>query len=237
MGTTVIGTFEENVVSKVMDALVQAGVPGRDIEVLEGDEDEVVEEIVERGFSEEDAKSYVAALRDGKTLLATRTPEDRVEEAVRIMDRYEAAGASGEEDRGAGRQRARGRGEEERVARVEEELTVNKRQVARGGVRVTSSVHEQPVEETVRLREEQVEVDRRPVDRKLRPEEADAAFEEKTVEMTETEEEVEVEKEARVVEEVALEKQTSEREEKVQDKVRRTEVEVERIEPKSRKGR
>jgi uncharacterized protein (TIGR02271 family) len=225
MGTTVIGTFEENVVSKVMDALVQAGIEGRHIEVLEGEEDEVVGEIVERGFSEEDARGYALALRGGMTLLAARPPAERVEDAVRIMDRYEAAGA---EDEATGRQR---------VPRVEEELAVRKREVARGGVRVTSSVSERPVEETVRLREERVEVDRRPVDRRLRPEEAAAAFEEKTVEMTETEEEVEIGKEARVVEEVTLAKQAQEREETVRDKVRRTDVEVERIEPKSRKGR
>ena len=118
---------------------------------------------------------------------------------------------------------------------AEEKVSIAKRQVGRGGVQVTTSVSEQPVEQTVTLREEKVEAQRRSADRALSPEEAEAAFQEKTVELTATGEEVEVRKEARVTGEVTLSKQTEEREQKVQDKVRRTEVEVEEIEPKSRK--
>ena len=118
---------------------------------------------------------------------------------------------------------------------IEEELEVEKRKVARGGVRLTSTVHEQPVEETVRLREEHVEAERRPVDRRLSEDEAEAAFQDRTIEMNETTEELEVSKEARVVEEVALRKTVQEHEEQVKDTVRRTEVEVEKIEPSSRR--
>ena len=102
-------------------------------------------------------------------------------------------------------------------------------------MRVTTSVKERPVDETVTLRDEQVEVERQPANRKLKPEEAEAAFQEKTVEMLGTSEELEVSKEARVVGEVALGKRIDEREEKVRDKVRRTEVEVEEIKQSSRK--
>ena len=84
------------------------------------------------------------------------------------------------------------------------------------------------------LREEQVEVERRPADRKLKPEEAEAAFEEKTVEMLGTSEEASVRKEARVVGEVALGKRVEERKETVKDTVRRSEVEVEEIKPAAR---
>ena len=125
--------------------------------------------------------------------------------------------------------------DEASVAEVEENVAVGKRKVLSGGVRVTTSVNERPVEETVTLREEQVEVERQPADRKLKPEEAEAAFQEKTVEMLGTSEELEVSKEARVVGEVALGKRVAEREEKVRDKVRRTKVEVEEIKPSSRK--
>ena len=48
---------------------------------------------------------------------------------------------------------------------VEEQLSVGKREVERGGVRVRSYVVETPVEETVRLRDETVNVERRRVDR------------------------------------------------------------------------
>ena len=115
------------------------------------------------------------------------------------------------------------------MAEIEEQLSVGKSKVASGGVRVTTHVSEQPVEQTVTLREEQVEVEHRPADRKLKPEEAEAAFQEKTVEMLGTSEELEVSKEARVTGEVALGKRVEEREETVKDTVRRTEVEVEKI--------
>ena len=120
---------------------------------------------------------------------------------------------------------------------VEEGLEVGKRRVATGGVRVTSSVSERPVEETVTLREERVEAGRRRVDRELRPDEAEAAFEERTVEMTATGEEAEARKVARVVGEVTLGKRVGEREATVRDTVRRTEVEVEEIGPGSREKR
>ncbi len=125
----------------------------------------------------------------------------------------------------------------ETVPEVEEEVEVGKRRVASGGVRVTSTVTEKPVQKTVSLREEQVEVEHRNVDHELSPEEAEDAFEEKTLEMTETSEEAEVKKTARVVGEVSLRKEVNEREETVRDTVRRTDVEVERLEPGRRKGR
>ena len=126
-------------------------------------------------------------------------------------------------------------GREETAPIVEEELSIGKREVASGGVRVTSSVEERPVEKTVSLRQEEVKADRRSADRELSPEEAEAAFEGKTVEMMGTSEEAEVSKTARVVGEVSLNKQTNEREQTVRDTVRRTDVEVEEIESSSRK--
>ena len=101
---------------------------------------------------------------------------------------------------------------------------------------MTTSVSEQPVEQTVTLREEKVEAERRPADRELSPEEADAAFQGKTVEMLGTSEEVEVSKTARVVGEVAIGKAVGEREETIQDTVRRTEVEVEELGTEARKS-
>ena len=48
---------------------------------------------------------------------------------------------------------------------VEEDISIGKREVERGHVRIYSRVTERPVEESVRLREEKVTVERRPVDR------------------------------------------------------------------------
>ena len=151
-------------------------------------------------------------------------PEEKAEKVAAIMERYETStGESSAEEQG------------ETVQEIEEELSVGKRKVASGGVRVTTSVSERPVEETVTLREEEVEVARRPVDRKLKPEEAEAAFQDKTVEMLATSEELEVSKEARVVGEVSLGKRVAEHEETVKDTVRRSQVEVDKIKPSSRK--
>jgi uncharacterized protein (TIGR02271 family) len=227
MPATVIGTIESpKVAQRLIGELVEAGFDDQDVEILEGDEDELVAEIVGRGFGEADARGYAEAVGRGKTVVAARAPEAEVERAVAIIERYETAAADEE-----GPEREEGAS----VPEVEEQLSVRKGKAVTGGVRVTSSVRERPVEATVSLREEQVEVERRPADRKLKPEEAEAAFAEKTVEMLGTSEEVEVGKEAHVVEEVALGKRVEEREETVRDTLRRTEVEVEEIGAKPRK--
>lgn len=230
MATAVIGTFDDGrIADKVKAELIRAGLSEREIDVLDGNEDRLVAEIVAKGFAEQDARSLAEARRSGKILLAALTSDERkADEAAAIMDRFEAGNGNGH---------ARDHEANETVGRVEEELEVGKRRVLRGGVRVTSNVVEQPVEETVRLREEHVDVDRRRVDRELSPEEAKAAFKDRTIEMTETKEELEVGKKARLVEEVTLKKGAEEREEKVRDTVRRTEVEVEKIEPGKRQGR
>jgi len=117
---------------------------------------------------------------------------------------------------------------EVKVPVVEEQIQVGKRQVERGGVRLYTRVTERPVEETVRLRDETVHVERHPVDRPAG--DADlAAFKEGTIEVTETDEEAVVSKRTRVVEEVVVSKDVEERTETVRDAARRTEVEVESI--------
>ena len=115
---------------------------------------------------------------------------------------------------------------EEAIPIVEERLTVGKREVNRGRVRVRSYVVETPVQEQVALRQEHVEVERRTVNRPVTG--ADQAlFQERVIEATESAEEAVVVKETRVVEEVVVRKEAEERVQTVQDTVRRTEVEVE----------
>ena len=219
MTTTVIGTIgDAKSAQQLVNELVKAGFKQQDVELLEGSEKEILAQIVARGFDEDDARGYAKAARGGKTLVAARTPEDQAERVAAIMERYETAG-EGSKEQG------------ETVQEVEEELSVGKRKVASGGVRLTTGVSERPVQKTVTLREERVEVERRPADRELKPEEAEAAFAEKTIEMLGTSEEVEVGKEARVVGEVSLGKRVEERKETVKDSVRRSEVEVEEIKP------
>jgi uncharacterized protein (TIGR02271 family) len=115
-------------------------------------------------------------------------------------------------------------GDETVIPIVEEQLSVGKREVDRGKVRVRSYVVETPVEETVRLRDESVHVERRKVDR---PADVTADdFRERTIDVTESAEEAVVSKTARVTEEVVVSKDVTERTERVADTVRRTEVDV-----------
>jgi stress response protein YsnF len=87
------------------------------------------------------------------------------------------------------------------------------------------------------LRDENVTVERRPVDRSLAG--TEDAFRERTVEATERREEAVVNKEARVKEEVVVKKDAQQRTETVSDTVRQTKVEVDdqtRGKTASRKG-
>jgi uncharacterized protein (TIGR02271 family) len=116
----------------------------------------------------------------------------------------------------------------EAIPVVREELKVGKRAVLKGGVRVYSRVVDEPVEESVRLRQEQVRVDRTPVNREataadLRP------GNEQVFEVKEYSEEPVVSKQARVVEEVRIRKEATERTETVRENVRHTEVNVENV--------
>ena len=119
-----------------------------------------------------------------------------------------------------------GSGREEVIPVTEERLNVGKREVGGGRVRVRSYVVEQPVEEQVNLRDEHVNVERRPVDRPLTGADRDRAFQERTIEAEEKSEEAVVNKEARVKEELVVNKDVNQRTETVSDTVRRTEVDV-----------
>jgi len=115
---------------------------------------------------------------------------------------------------------------DEYIPIAEERLTVGKRAVRGGRVRVRSYVVETPVEEQVALRQEHVDVERRTVNRPVTAAD-EALFQERTIEASETSEEAVVAKEARVKEELVVRKDAEERVQTVSDTVRRTEVEVE----------
>ncbi len=113
---------------------------------------------------------------------------------------------------------------------IQEELKVGKREVQRGGVRIFQRVVETPVNESVGLREEHVNVERHAVDRPVTAADV-TAFQETTIELRESAEEAVIEKTARVVEEVVIGKQVTQRQENISDTVRHTEVEIEQLTP------
>jgi uncharacterized protein (TIGR02271 family) len=203
---------------------------------------------------DEDRHTYEEGLRRGGVLLTADVDDDRVDEAVRVLDEagsidvderagqwrssgWDYAGTSGNASAlgavgsasiaASSTERAIGSEQEEVIPVVEEQLVVGKRDVSRGGVRVRSYVTETPVHEQVRLRDEQIHVERRSVDQPLSAADADA-FRERSIDMTATGEEAVVGKTARVVEEVVVSKTAEEHVENVSDTVRRTDVDVER---------
>ncbi|HSH81109.1 MAG TPA: YsnF/AvaK domain-containing protein, partial [Herpetosiphonaceae bacterium] len=112
---------------------------------------------------------------------------------------------------------------------VEEQIRVGTREVESGGVRVDTRVEETPVREQVNLRDEQVRVERRPVDQAVDASTVTDAFREGTFEVRERDQEAVVQKDARVVEEVVINKDVQERTETVEDTVRRTDVDVQEM--------
>ena len=201
---------------------------------------------------DEDRHTYEEGVRRGGVLLTADVEDAHVDEAVKVLedansvdidDRSSEWRSSGWDHPAAGAEAA-GLGalggtnahdtnrthdldgeREEVVPIVEEQLVVGKRDVDRGGVRVRSYVTETPVHEQIRLRNEQVHVERRAVDKSLSAAEGDA-FRERTIEMTATGEEAVVGKTARVVEEVVVSKTAEEHVEEIDDTVRRTDVEI-----------
>lgn len=180
------------------------------------------------------ADTYVEAIRLGHVLVIADVELPNVDRVVAIMNRFGTVDLTqdhwkspsvGAEAGQPTRTVAAAPQAKETV--VEEELAVGKRVVQRGGVRVHTYVEERPVEEVVRLREERLSVDRRPADRVLS--QPDAAFKERSVEVTAEGEEAVIEKRARVVEEVVVGKELEQREQAVHDTLRRKDVEVEAV--------
>jgi uncharacterized protein (TIGR02271 family) len=202
---------------------------------------------------DEDRHTYEEGFRRGHAVLTADVGDHEADDAVRALEDansvdvderagswrqsgwdYQGGQASGQMggDRSAmfGSRDAQTDGlregaNEERIPVVEEQLVVGKREVERGGVRVRSYVSERPVHEQVRLREEEVHVERRPVDQSIDSLQGDA-FRERTIDVTATAEEAVIGKDARVVEEVVVSKTSGERTQEIDDTVRRTEVEV-----------
>jgi stress response protein YsnF len=202
------------------------------------------------GIPEDEASFYAEGVRRGGAIVVARTHDSDAERAADIMaghnpTRYEDRSAayaketdySGYDENAALYTEAEAKQERERFAderaermkEIEEHMKIGKREVVRGGVRLHRYVDTDVEEETLRLREEHVNVDRKAVNRPATAADLADAFEEKTVEMVERSEEAVVEKEAVVTGEVALGKEVNTREETVGGEVRRVRVEVEQI--------
>lgn len=175
---------------------------------------------------------YAERISHGGALLAVDLPDGIAIEPVR-----QTMANAGATDLNARRSQEESREQNQAIPVIEEEMEVGKREVGKGGVRVTSRIEETPVQEDISLKEEHATISRRPVDRPAEPEELSAQSE-KSVEVEETAERPVISKSARVVEEIEVGKETSEKTETVEDTVRRTEVDIEKTPAKGspRKG-
>lgn len=208
--------------------------------------------LVDAGVDEDDAHAYAEGIRRGGALVTVRASDADVDRIVDILDddgtvdfderestwRSEgwtgagtatastppAIGATGLTDQASSTSNRA----DEVIPVAEEKLHVGKREVNRGRVRLHSRVVEHPVQEQVSLREEHVEVERRPMSGATQAGAiAGDPFQERIIEVEERAEEAVVSKEARVVEEVVLRKEAGQRTETISDTVRKTEVDVE----------
>lgn len=196
--------------------------------------------------ADDDRSTYEEGVNRGNFLLCAKVPEEQADRACSLLEQgnsidiqqreqeWRSEGWSGNRNRQdsfGSTDSPRNEGkiiEEQRIPVVEEQLRVGKREEQRGGARVRSYVEERPVSEQVSLREEHVNVERRPVDEAISPDalDRDGLLEEREVEMRETAERPVVGKEARVKEEVVVQKTAEQRTENVQDTVRNTKVDV-----------
>jgi stress response protein YsnF len=166
--------------------------------------------------------------------------EEEAEQAAELLDNYGAIDVDEDYDRTIsdrdedydGRERTDDIevNKNKTIPVIEEDISVGKREVPTGGIRIRSRIVEKPVEENVRLREEHIHVERKKVDRPATEEEL-RNFKTGTTEFTEHAEIPDVQKRSKVVEEVKLSKDVEHRDETVHDSVRKTEVDVEDIDP------
>lgn len=256
MSQTVIGIFEYT--SEAQEAksyLVANGFNDENIDINTngtadsntGDSDKIGNFFSNMFSSSDDADAHTTAGRNGTIVTVHARNDDEAARAVQVLDNFGAVDVNEYAQRSTQRRNSaaydqstaatdvntitdtdRNTNTTGAIPVIEEELQVGKREVETGGVRLRSRIVERPVEESIRLREEHVSVERTPVNRPAT--EADFAnFKEGTIEVTEHAERAVVGKEARVVEEVSLGKEVSEREETIKDTVRHTEVDTENI--------
>jgi len=245
MAKSVVGLFDDrNGAQMAMRDLESAGL-STNATFVNNASSNFSSTLTNAGIPQQDASIYAEGVQQGGSLIILQALNDRdAETAADILDRHNVVDIS---QRMGGFQRqsiertttstaSSGtamnsnlyNGQDVAIPIIEEELHVGKREVEGGGVRVNTRVEEVPVNEQVTLRDEQVDIHRKRVDRPVT--EADmAAVQSGTFEVREHDEEAVVDKQARVVEEVHIRKDVQERTENIQDTVRRTDVDVDQL--------
>lgn len=254
MTHTVVGLFDSKAEAQTaMNELVQKGFVKEHIDYSQGRADDSatgattgtgsstgdkVSSFFGNLFGDNDeARTYTTAARGAEAILTVHVDSDeRARQVAAIFDNNGAIDVDGHSSQQTSQTNQTTQVANTNTANqgdmaipvIEEEMQVGKRTVEQGGVRVRSRIIEKPVEEHVRLREEHVYVNRNPVNRAVTNSDLNN-FKEGDIELTERSEEAVVSKQARVVEEVSVGKTVEERDQVVNDTVRRTDVDVEQI--------
>jgi uncharacterized protein (TIGR02271 family) len=240
MAKTIVSLFDDQEKAQtVVRELANAGFAQSDIHCITRDGQstygsDIASRLMRAGVPTEEVRHYASEVETGKSVLVLKAPDQAVQSAVTVLERYGAKDL--DQRRGAAMARVSGSGttgssdDRDRststaIPVVEEELKVGKRQVTAGGVRIYTTMSEQPVEQDVSLRREHIEVERRPASRAATEQDL-RGFKEATVEVTATAEEPIVSKEAKVVEDVVVSKNVSQEKQTIRDTVRKTEVNV-----------
>ncbi|MGE0132946.1 MAG: DUF2382 domain-containing protein [Blastocatellales bacterium] len=218
MKSIVMGLFEnKSRAQTVAQELAKAGFNRSDIHQA-SNESEFSRAISGTHMLDEESRFYTNEIRRGGSLISVETTPERAERVAQILRSHNARIADFRQM------------DEREVAIpvIEEELQIGKRMVERGGVRIYSHVTEHPVEQQVHLREERINVERRPVDR-IASEQDMGVFQQGRIEVTEMAEEPVIAKQPHVVEEVIVSKELVDHTETIRDTARRADVEIERL--------
>lgn len=193
-----------------------------------------------RDIQQHEATIYARAVDSGGAVLTVRVPETSAGTALVILNAHKAVdiqqraiqqglltATSVPKPAVAPATMAAAVSKEEVLGLAEEQLDVGKRLVQEGTTRVRRFVTEKPVEAQITLHEEHAQVIRRAISDPDYVRNID--WTDKIIEVTETAEEAVISKSAHIAEEVVIRKEGADHVKTVHDKVRRQQVEVERI--------
>jgi uncharacterized protein (TIGR02271 family) len=260
---TVVAAFDTAAHAQAaVDALKAGGFHADDISVFDRSrvnmrEPGLWQRLFGGGLHQHEAEIYNRAVDAGGMVVTVRVPDSEVVHATGILDihrpidvhdravttgiapadRVEAAVASIAAAPIAVAQRVAvspklAEAHEDVLRLAEEQLEVGKRMVETGKTRVRRFVTERDVSADVTLHEEHADIIRRAVTDPKYIGEID--WGDSTIEVVETAEQALVNKTARIVEEVGLRKIGSDHVETIRDKIRRQQVEIERLGPDGR---
>jgi stress response protein YsnF len=247
MNQTVIGIFDKKEEAQTaVEQLISKGIAKDHIDVaaessaatqqrLDQNEDKLSNFFSNLFGNNDEANKYSEVARRGWIVTVHTDSRQEAQTSAETLDRYGAVDVDERAQQfrsgGSASTASHQRNESDKsIPIIEENMEVGKRVVERGGVRMRSRIVERPVEEHLRLREEHLHVERNPVNRPAS--EADLKnFKEGEMEIREKAEVPIVNKEARVVEEIKLGKEVNERTETIRDTVRKSDVDIEKINP------